>query len=114
MAPALGRCILHRFHIERFSGLLNRAAGGWHGTPRRLFLVSSLFFVSRLLLEGCRFVVGPCSLRRPLVVARRLGVRLLVVPLGLIEVAALLHQLLSPVLQLHIFQFRISLKPFGF
>ena len=108
MAPALGRCILHRFHIQGFTRLLNRAAGGWHGTPRRLFFISRLFLVGRLLLVGCGLVVGLCSLSRPLVVA------LLVVPLGLIEVAALLHGLLPPVLQLHIFQFCISLKPLGF
>ena len=107
MAPALGRCILHRFHIQGFARLLNRAAGGWHGTPRRLFLVG------RLLIEGCGLVVRLCSLSWPLVVAGRFGVARLVVLLGLIEVAALLHGLLPPVLQLHVFQFCISLKPLG-
>ena len=83
MAPALGRCIFHRFHIQGFARLLNRAAGGWHGTPRRLFLVGGL------LLEGCGFVVSLCSLSRPLVVSGWFGVALLVVPLGLIEVCLL-------------------------
>ena len=114
MAPALGRCIFHRFHVQGFARLLNQAAGGWHSTPRRLFLVSRPFFVAGLLLEGCGFVVGLCSLSRPLVMAGLFGVALLVVPLGLIEVAALLHRLLSPVLQFDIFKFCISLEPLGF
>jgi len=58
LAPALGRCIFNRFHIQGFARLLNRAAGGWHSTPRRLFLVGGLFLISRLFLEGRLLVEG--------------------------------------------------------